>query len=233
MPKNPSGLQQQASKRNLKGHYGPRTEAGKIKSSSNGAQNKGIKKAKQRAHQIAGRWGPRTETFYSYANCIGCVKNCLWPSFSLETPLDGRSMPLECLKEVLESKPARCFYYFEGFCCGTYSAENRPTVPAMCVLDDGFADATAKRLGRPAKDAVGVELRERKRIVRLKKEMVKYMAILRQHGPNDVAWTPRMTFVCREFERILGGCGLCRMEPWRSLADLDEILEQLYHGVLA
>lgn len=230
MPKNPSGPQREASKRNLKGHYGPKTEAGKLKSSKNGVQNKGIKKAKQRAVQIASRWGPKTETFYSYANCLGCLKDCLWPSFSVKTPLDGESMPLGCLKEVLEERPGRCFYYFEGFCYGSYVAENAASVPATCILDDGFAEVTAQRLGKPAKDAVEVELKERKRIWLLKKEMASYIEILRQQGPNDAVWTPRMVFVVRELQQMLGKCGLCRMEPWRSLADLDEILEQLYLG---
>jgi hypothetical protein len=231
MPKNPSERQREASKRNLKGHYGPKTEEGKLKSSRNGLQNIGDTRAKQRARQIAGRWGPKTETFYSYANCLGCVKNCLWPSFSVETPLDG-SMPLGCLKEVLEERPSRCFYYFEGFCCGSYATVKGASLPAACVLDDEFAEVTAQRLGKLAKDAVQVELKERKRIWRLKKEMASYLEVLRQQGPKEAVWTPRMIYVSREFQSILRGCRLCRLEPWRSSADLDETLELLFQGEL-
>jgi len=232
MPKNPSTRQQEASKKNLRGSYGPKTEEGKRKVALNGLQNEGIRTAKARARQVAGRWGSKTETFYSYAGCLECQKKCLWPSFSAKTPLG--EMPLECLREVLEEKPERCFYYFEGFCCGSYRADHGTSEgAALCILDDGFADFTAKRLGETDGAAAEiVELRERKRVLALKKEMEGYLEILRQQGMNDVEWTPRMIHVVRLVAEILRRCGLCRLESWRSLSDLDEILERLYLGDL-
>jgi hypothetical protein len=231
MPKNPSKRQQEASRKNLRGKYGPKTEEGKRKVALNGLQNKGAVTAKARARQIAGRHGPKTETFYSFAGCLECKKLCLWPSFSLETPLD--KMPLECLKEVLEERPGRCFYYFEGFCCGTYIADqgsSSGTVP--CILDDGFAARSMERLGKRDGLADRVELGERKRVWALKKEMEGYLETLRRHGPNNVVWTPRMVYVVREMSKMLRTCRVCKLESWRSLADLEEIVEQLCMGDL-
>jgi hypothetical protein len=41
-----------------------------------------------------------------------------------------------------------------------------------------------------------------------------------------------MIFVVKEFAKILHGCRFCRMEAWRSLPEMDEILIQLYEGGL-
>jgi len=141
-------------------------------------------------------------------------------------------MPLDCLREVLEEKPGRCFYYFEGFCCASYVADGGLATEPACVLDDGFAQAGARRLGRRDEDPVKVELRERKRISLLKREMGKYLPMLRERGARDAIWTPRMIFVVKEFAKILHGCRFWRMEAWRSLPEMDEILIQLYEGGL-
>lgn len=230
MPKNPSRRQQQASRRNLEGHYGPRTEEGRSKAARNGLRNKGIKTAKARAHQVAGRWGANTETYYNYAGCLECKKDCQWPSFSVRTPL--LKMPLGCLKEVLDAQPARCFYYFEGFCLASYVAAGGIRGSSLCILDGGFADFTARRLGQAGSEPQTVELRERMRIWSLKLEMFGYLQALREKGPRDTEWTARMIHVVREVSTMLPKCTLCRMEPWRRLADLDEVLEQLYFANL-
>jgi hypothetical protein len=231
MPRNPSKRQSEASRRNLRGKQGPKTSAGKSRAALNGSLNQGIKTAKARALQIAGRWGAKTETFYSYVGCVQCKKDCLWPSFSLETSL--LDMPLGCLREVLEEKPNRCFYYFEGFCCGSHGVERGAGNGIVsCILDDGFAGSTMKRLGVLAGEAEKVELRERKRVWALKKEMVGYLDSLRRQGLGEAVWTPRMIYAASEMSKMLRTCGFCKLEPWRNLSSLEEVLERLYTGEL-
>ena len=185
MPRNPSQKQREASRRNLRGHHGPKTEKGKQVVASNGTHNKGVKTAKARAKVLAARHGPNTDTFYSFAGCLTCQKHCMWPSFSSETPY--RQLPLSCLEEVVRDRPDRCFYNLEGICCVQLSSAS---AKEGCILDTAFL-YTFPVLDGDSLRREAAELKNRREVVALKKEIALYLDEIRRHGPSSVIWTPQ------------------------------------------
>lgn len=225
MPRNPSEKQRNASRRNLAGHHGPKTASGKKKVAENGRCNKkGTKTAKARARIIGGRWDV-TNTFYSYAGCLYCDRDCLKRSFSSKTLLSA--LPLYCLKGVLTARPERCFYYFEGICCidvaGTKAPRSRKDI---CILDgEQILAIYQSGTNLDVRQLQQRELRDRLKSISRKKEMARYLSQVRNSLGKNLSFTPRMKHVVRYYQSIVKNNKFCRFEPSRKYrSDLDKFL---------
>jgi hypothetical protein len=174
MPKNPSNKQRLASAKNLKGNYGPNTAAGKAKSALNGKKNKGPKTTKSRARIQHARWGIK-DTFYALSGCLYCPKECPGKSFSRKAPISDYSFV--CFQDIIVNHPAECFYHFHGLCGIRY--DNMDLSPNYCILDDQNLQSFSP--GADTKSRNKQELEYRKKFVKLKDKMEKFLSEMDQN----------------------------------------------------
>jgi len=229
MPKNPSHLQKVASRNNLKGHHGPKTERGKKRSAQNGNLNKGKMTAKKRAKVLSDRWKKGTNTFYQIL-CKNCNKNCKWFSFSPESP--HHEMPLGCLEEVIDEDLTRCFYYFDGICCATLQMkQSNHTGRNPCVVDSDFLEYFRESQDESEETLANKEMGIRHLNLAMIKEMRRYLDEIRRNGLNGLELTPRKVYVIRYFQQVVQRCEPCKLSDLTS-RDWDEALEWLVEGQL-
>lgn len=231
MPFNPSPRQSEASRRNLLGHEGPRTPEGKARSAANGARNKGANTARARARVIQARHGLNEDSWYAAAGCLGCGRECHWPSFADSTP--HSRMPLPCLERVLTSRPERCFYHLEGLCLADFHQTHAcPVSDGTCVTDPSFPATLGANIKPGSSSADRKELAFRRRIMRLAKEAKHYLAQLRADARRETRPHPRMVRVLRQLRLALNGCRACKYTQYKDSSTWDHVLEAIADGSL-
>jgi len=229
VPRNPSLSQIEASRRNLRGKAGPKTEGGKRTSAANGRKNQGTKTAKARARIINARHGINTESFYAYADCLNCTKHCAWPTFSPTTAF--RDLPLGCLEEVLVSRPDRCFYHLEGLCLADFRKLASTHPGRLCVIEPRFIHTFEVSDHNVNDESLNrAELEFRRKIIRLVTEARAYIQRLRREELTEVEIHPRMMSVLRLLRKALNNCAPCQYTPWRDYDDWDRWLRWIADG---
>jgi len=225
MPRNPSYNQIIASRRNLKGNYGPKTLEGKKISSSNGKNNTGAKNAASRARVINGRWKSNT-TLYAAAGCHYCKTECDKKSFSYKTNLS--ELNLRCLRRVITDDPEKCFYFFDGICCIHLSdAANCNFIDDICILEKiiYYDNLSIGKIDPSYYDKF--ELIDRKKNISNKLEMIKYLNTIRNKGITKAQYTPRMKFIIKYFQGKFINMKYCSILPYKNYNEMDETLRKI------
>lgn len=228
MPRNPSLAQRAASARNLTGHRGPKTAAGKAASSANGRKNPGVKSARAWAKVIQARWGIQRGTLYAEAGCLTCqVSPCLGASLS---PVAAHAqLPLPCLDRVFRASPSLCPYYLGGLCCADSTSRAAANAGGRrCITLEHFTEG----FRRASSDGDGnlLELAHRKLVLTKKKELLIYLARIRQLGLEHFRQTPRSKSVIRFFQSQYALLPACRFESNSGSPGQKDALRSLLEG---